>query len=163
MSKDMKNILLQADEKIYQWKVGIDDMDEVDEFKNCKKLFKSPSVDSKLYTGSTDKTFKEVMYDGADASWSTLRQLRCKEQVTKIAVNDDDTIAYVCCGAQNLYRINLQDFTIGDEMVENLTGVCHNLLIQKLDQEYLFLCGKNNLFSKYEVKSGLKTDELKGI
>ena len=30
-----------------------------------------------------------------------MRHLRCKEQVTKIAVNEDDTIAYVCCGAQN--------------------------------------------------------------
>ena len=62
-----------------------------------------------------------------------MRHLRCKEQVTKIAVNEDDTIAYVCCGAQNLYKINLGDFTIGEEMVENLTGVCHNLLIEKLD------------------------------
>lgn len=73
-------------------------MDEVDEFRNSKKLFKSPSVNNKIYLGLSDKSFKEVTHDGTQ-TWSTQRQLRCKEQVTKIAVNEDDTIAYVCCGA----------------------------------------------------------------
>lgn len=128
VSRDGKNVFLQADNKIYQWKVGINDLDEIEELKNSKKLFKSPTDSTKLYSGLSDKTFKEVIYNSA-GSWKTTRQLRCKEQVTKIAINDDDTIAYVCCGAQNLYRIELEEFKISDDMVDNLTGVCHDLMI----------------------------------
>ena len=68
MSRDKRNIFLQADHKIYQWKVGIDSHDEVDQMKNSKKLFKSPSVENKVYTGLSDKSFKEVIYTG-DSSW----------------------------------------------------------------------------------------------
>lgn len=160
MSSDEKSLVVQADNKIYQWEVGIDDLNAIDELRNNKKLFKSPSVDNKLYTGSTDKSFKEVVLN-SDETVNVGRSFKCPEQVVKIAVNDNDTVAYLCCGAQNLYKFNLVDFKIEGDMVENLTGVCHNLLIQRIDKEYLFLCGKNNLFSKYDVETAQKVNELK--
>ena len=73
----------------------------------------------------------EVVFN-ADGSCSVLRDFRCPEQVTKIAINYDDSIAYICCGAQNLYKVNLKDFKLEEEMIENLTGICHNMIIDKI-------------------------------
>lgn len=153
-------MVVQAGDKIYRWEIGVDDLDEVDELRNSKKICTSPSATDRLYAGTTDKKFKELSLR-EDESCTVLRSFKCPEQVTKIAVNEDDTIAYLCCGAQNLYKANLVDFKIEENMVENLTGVCHNLIIVKIgDEEYLFLCGKNNLFSKFEVATAKKVDEL---
>ena len=49
-------------------------------------------------------------------------------------------------------------------MVENLTGVCNNMMIKPIGgREFLIICGKNNLFSKYDVITGEKVNELKLI
>ena len=136
-------------------------MDEVPELVSSKRICNSPSVSNKLYVCITDKKLKEVIFN-SDDTCSVLRETQCPEVVTKMAVNQDDTIAYLCCGAQNLYKINLKDFKLQEEMVENLTGFCHDMIIDKIgDKEYLFICGKNNLFSKFEVETAKKVNELR--
>lgn len=161
MSVDKKSLVVQADDKIFTWDVGLDERDIIEEFRDAKRMLLSPSIPGKIYAGTMDKNFKEV-HQYPDQKCKTKNSFKCEEMVTRIAVNSDDTIAYICCGAQNLYKFNIKEFKTENEKVADLVGNCHDMIIaERSGLEYLYVCGSNNLFQKYDVNTGKRLDELK--